>query len=292
MHFASVCAAAIAVFTAASTSLASVVSFPSAVLPSLVQDPSITLAPELPYLEARAGPKRKKYKRPPPSHRRPPIKHPKGCTNTELIKNGDFDKNIRGWKADTGPGSSQFFWVKDSKARPAHSGNGQAYIFLTKSGAGLEFTTELPAVEYGNSITFSAWMRYDAPADLSSCRANWYVRESSVGFDVTLSPKWTKHTFEIPGAGRPQRLQFAIGCENLATPASVYMDDVSAKACTSKNPDPECQVLKNSDNRLVNPGFECPDGITAWQTVSNSGSTDSLAQVGPTRNNPTHSGKG
>lgn len=289
MHFASACAAAFAALSLVSTSLASAI--PIADVPSRVERSLITIAPSTSNLEVRKTPKRPKYTRKPLSRGKCPIKHPKGCTNTELLKNGDFEKNVNGWVVDGG-GLAQLFWVKDSKLRPAHSGKGQAYIFMNRGGALIDFHTTLPAVEYGNSVTLSLWMRYEEPADVSSCRVDMMVRGYDGGLSIALQPKWTKYAWEVPGFGRDEQLRFVISCDNLATPLTILMDDVSAKACLPRYPDPECQVLKSSDNLLVNPGFECPDGITAWQMRSNSGGTDTLVQFVSLRNNPTHSGKG
>lgn len=292
MHLIFSLAAALAVFSLSSQSIASAV--PKADVSFPKHPPSITSVPEIPRLEERAGAKRPKYKRPPQSKNRPPIKHPKGCTNTELIKNGDFDKDLRGWNPFAGPGAAQFFWIKDSKQRPAHSGKGQAYLFLPRGPATIEILKDLPAVEYGNSITISMWMRQEAGVDLSQCSADWTVSGANNYLEMTenITTKWTRFEFEVPGAGREQRLRFFMRCDNLPIPAAIFLDDVSVKACLPRNPDPECQVLKNSDNLLVNPGFECPDAITAWQWRSNSGGNDSLVQAGPTRNNPIHSDKG
>ena len=291
MHFASICAAFLAALSFVTTSVAT--ALPVIDTPSILPRSLTTAAPGLSSLEARATNKRPKYTRKPLSQGKCPIKRPKGCTNIELLKNSDLDKNINGWSLDNGGGASQIFWVKNSKQRPSHSGNGQMYIFLARGFATvLDMSTALPAVEYGNSITISMWMRYEAHADLSSCYADWSIRGFNGNLPVTLNPTWTKYTWEVPGFGRPERLRFVIVCQELRTPVSIFLDDINAKACVPKNPDSECQVLKSSDNLLVNPGFECPDGIAAWQSRSNSGGNDSLVQFGSTRNNPTHSGKG
>lgn len=293
MRFAAAYAVVAAVFCA-SISLATVVKIPGVQVSTFDKlPPAITPAPQVPELLKRApkSSKRPKFtKRPRPRPKRP-HNHPKDCTNTELVKNGEFNKNVKNWEFLRGS-SAQFFWIKDSKKRPSHSGAGQAYIFLNRGYGEFFLTTSIPAVEYGNSITVSAWLRYEAPADLSSCTMQLTDNyEQSVYMD--LNPNWTKYSFESTGTGRPREVQFRVTCFSAPMPITVYLDDVSAKACVPKKPNPECQVLIGADNFLVNPGFECPDGITAWEGSSYYGyGNERIAQFSGTKANPTHSGNG
>ncbi|KAH8652466.1 hypothetical protein BX600DRAFT_441340 [Xylariales sp. PMI_506] len=233
--------------------------------------------------------KRPKFTKKPRPHPKRPHKHPKDCTNSNLISNGDFNRNVKNWEFFRGS-PAQFFWVKNSKKRPSHSGDGQGYIFVNRGYSSSFLTTTVAAVEYGNSITYSAWLRYEAPADLSSCTIMFDDEDASI--DLQLTPNWTKYSFEAPGTGRSKTLEFRIMCQT-DLPITIYIDDVSAVACVPKKPNPECQVLPGTDNFLVNPGFECPDGITAWEGSSlYGGGNESIQQFSGRKGNPTHSGTG
>jgi hypothetical protein len=210
--------------------------------------------------------------------------------STELVPNGGFNKDVQNW--EWYPGSAaQFFWVKDSKKRPAHSGAGQAYIFLNRGRSEASLTTYLPAIEFGNPITVSAWLRYEQPADVSGCSIQFGNNaDANVYLDVT--PQWTRYTFESVGTGRPTQVEFRISCES-SLPISIYLDDVSASACVPKKPNSACQVLPKSQNFLVNGGFECPDGINAWVGTSYYGTgNESIVQLSGRKGNPTHAGTG
>lgn len=293
MRFSVACAFALSLISASSPAFADSNSLPHAT--SLIASPTITPTPDAPLhaeLHRRAkNPKRPKFTKRPRPHSHRPRHHPKGCTNTELIKNGNFNKNVKGWEFLPGS-STQFFWVKDSKKRPAHSGAGQGYLFVNRGYSSSFLSTTIPAVEYGNTVIVSAWLRYDAPADLSSCFIS-FGDNADASIPITLNSKWTKYSFETPGTGRPKVAEFRTLCTGAPIPISIYIDDVSAIACVPKNPNPECQVLPGSDNFLVNPGFECPDGITAWQGDSlYGGGNETIAQLTSKKGNPTHSGSG
>ncbi|ORY12656.1 hypothetical protein BCR34DRAFT_587116 [Clohesyomyces aquaticus] len=248
--------------------------------------------PDFPESRRRASrtPKKPKFTKRPRPHHNLPHHHPTDCTNTELVTNGDFNRNVKNWEWI--PSSrSQFFWVRDSRKLPSHSGAGQAYIFLNRGPSGGFLTNYIPAVEFGNTITVSAWLRYEPPADLSGCTIA-FGDNASADTILNLTPQWTKYTFESPGIGRPTQVQFRIRCSS-DLPITVLLDDVSATACVPKNPNPACQVLRGSPNYLVNGGFECPDGILAWVGTSYFGfGNESIAQLGGESGNPTHSGTG
>jgi hypothetical protein len=287
MRFAAVFSAVTAVLSA-SSAWATAIRHSNSISPSNITLPAADL--EAPDLFKRT-PKRPKYKKRPRPHPQRPHHHPTGCTNTNLVLNGDFDKNVKSWEFLRGS-SAQFFWVRDSKKRPAHSGKGQAYIFLNRGYSSAFLTTVIPAVEYGNSVTISAWLRYEAPNDLSSCSLQLTDNGNAYMY-LNLTPEWAKYSIETPGTGRPMEVQFRLDCRGSKLPITIYLDDVAANACIPKKPNPECQVLPGADNFLVNPGFECTDGITAWAASSYFGyGNDSIAQFSGTSANPTHSGSG
>ncbi|KAF2490019.1 hypothetical protein BU16DRAFT_622573 [Lophium mytilinum] len=293
MRFAVVCAAVPAI-SFVSGSLASAIGSPlNFESPSLVETPTTTLPPGSPELLKRASKTSKRHKptRRPQPHPKRPQHHPTGgCSDTELVKNGDFNRNVKGWEF-LGGGGTQFFWIKSSKKRPAHSGAGQGYLFLPRGYSTPWLSTAVPAIEYGNTYTVSAWLQYEAPNDLSQCTII-FTDNGNESIDLVLTPEWTKFSFDSPGTGRPIEVQLRITCES-TLPLSIYIDDVSAKACIPRNPNPACQALPRADNALVNPGFECPDGITAWNAESYYGSgNDSIVQVSGKKGNPTHSGNG
>ncbi|KAF2806382.1 uncharacterized protein BDZ99DRAFT_538599 [Mytilinidion resinicola] len=133
-----------------------------------VEPPTTALPLAPPELLKRASKttKRHKHTRRPRPHPKRPHHHPTtGCTTTELVKNGDFNKNVKSWDF-LGGSDTQFFWIKSSKKRPSHSGAGQAYLFLPRGYTTPWLSTTIPAIEYGNTYTVSAWLRYKAPNDL------------------------------------------------------------------------------------------------------------------------------
>ncbi|KAF1981980.1 hypothetical protein K402DRAFT_457646 [Aulographum hederae CBS 113979] len=286
MRFAAACTVVAAFSFASTTCLASAI--PGAEVSLPIYNPT----PVLPQLVDRASkPKRPRFTKRPRPHPNRPRHHPKDCTNTDIIKNGDFNKNVKGWNF-LRASASAFFWVKDSKRRPSHSGAGQAYLFVNRGYSNFILSTMLPAVEYGNTITVSAWLRLDTPADLSECRFYWGDNDVRQELNTLLTTKWTKFSFETPGTGRPKELSMYMSCSS-SMPISIFMDDVSAKACVPKKPNPQCQVVDGATNFLVNPGFECPDGITAWDGRSYYGyGNDNITQAVAKTGNPTHSGSG
>jgi hypothetical protein len=240
---------------------------------------------------ATRAPKRPKFTKLPRPNSHHPHHHPRDCSNTNLVTNGDFSKNVNGWEFIRGS-SAQFFWVKSSKKRPAHSDVGQAYVFINRGYSSFLLTTTISALEYANTITYSAWLRYEAPADVSSCTFIFTDNHANSVY-IDLQPVWTKYSFDAAGTGRPKELQFSVSCTAAPTPITVYLDDVRADACVPKKPNPDCQVLPGTDNFLVNPGFECPEGIGAWMGTSYyGGGNESIAQVSGKTGNPTHAGSG
>ena len=259
---------------------------PGAEFSSLIEPPATVQAPELPQLLKRVSKlnSRPKFTKRPRPHPQPPHHHPHNCTVTNLVQNGNFDKTVKGWEFLPGF-IEQFFWIQDSKTRPAHSGAGQAYLFLNR-GANDFF------LEYGNSINVTAWLRLGSKVDLSDCTL-LMTDNSGMFLTLDLSSNWTSYSFEVSGTDRPTQIQFRGFCDDLSVPVSIYLDDVSANACIPKNPNPDCQVLAGADNFLVNPGFECPDGITAWTGSSlYGGGSENITQFSGQKGNPTHSGNG
>ncbi|KAF2110649.1 hypothetical protein BDV96DRAFT_650758 [Lophiotrema nucula] len=260
--------------------------------PTINYRPTATFTPDSPELRRRASKttRKPKFTKRPRPHQHLPHHRPKDCMNTELVTNGDFNKNVKNWEWIAGT-RSQFFWVKDSKKRPSHSGAGQGYIFLNRGFSGGFLTNYIPAVEFGNTITVSAWLRYEAPADLSRCTFQ-FGDNANANIILDVTPQWTKYTFETSGTGRPTQVQFRFNCES-DLPITVLLDDVSAKACVAKKPNPACQVLAGTYNYLVNGGFECPDRIAAWTGSSYFGSgNETIVQLSGKSGNPTHSGSG
>jgi hypothetical protein len=288
MRFTALFAVATAVLFA-SSSLSTAIRIPGSESPLNISLP--VASRDSSELLFQRSPKRPKYHKRPRPHPQRPHHHPTNCVNTNLVKNGDFNKNVKTWEFLRGS-SAQFFWVKDSKKRPSHSGGGQGYLFLNRGYASAFLTTIIPAVEYGNTVTISAWLRYEAPNDLSACSLI-FTDNSNASIDLILTSNWTKYSFETAGTGRPIEIQFRLTCIGSNLPITIYLDDVAADACIPKKPNPECQVLPGTDNFLVNPGFECPGGITAWAGSSYYGyGNDSIAQFSGTSANPTHSGSG